>query len=156
EPVARTPQETRKRHSPRVSAVSSRALTTRRSTAPGSQSRVSESAVAPLTSSIAHSGRASRRLARLAASKSNATAPSGGIFAPRFRMSTAGEQEHLHHGAGRERLHHGAAGRLHFRSRLAHFHPRDSLDLLPQRVGGVREQLSVELLHLGGACRTLG
>ena len=76
--------------------------------------------------------------------------------APRFRRSAAGEQEHLHHGPGRECLHDGAANRLDFRSRLAHFHPRDSFDLLPQRVGGAGEQLPVKLLHLSSAGRTLG
>jgi PAS domain S-box-containing protein len=81
---------------------------------------------------------------------------SGLNFAPRFRRSVASQQEHLHHRAGRERLHHGSASRLDFRCRLSHFHARDSFDLLPQRVGGVCEQLSVELLHLSRACRTLG
>src|SRR5438105_3743418 len=74
----------------------------------------------------------------------------GWTSAPRFRRSTAGEQEYLNHCAGRERLHHGAASRLDFRDCLAHFHPRNSLDLLPQRLGGVGKQPPVKVLDLGG------
>jgi hypothetical protein len=52
----------------------------------------------------------------------------------------------------------GAARRLNFRRRLADFHPRDSLDLLSQPVGGVIEQLSMKLLHLssGGGTPSQG
>src|SRR6266849_5283638 len=39
--------------------------------------------------------------------------------APHVRRHAMGEQEHLHHRAGRKRLHHGAGGRLDFRGRLA-------------------------------------
>ena len=51
---------------------------------------------------------------------------------PRVRRNALRQQEHLHHGAGRENLHDGAARRLDFRSRLAHLHTRDFLDLLSQ------------------------
>ena len=37
-----------------------------------------------------------------------------------------------------------------------HLDPGDSFDLLPQRVGGVAEQLPMKLLHLSGAVRGLG
>ena len=46
--------------------------------------------------------------------------------------------------------------RLDFRSRFAHFDTSDSFDFLPQGVGGVGEQLTVKLLHLGGPGRGLG
>jgi len=72
---------------------------------------------------------------------------------PGVRRNTMGEQVHLYRGAGREYAHHGAGRRLDFRSRLAHLHPGDPLDLLPQRVGGVGEQVSVKVLYLSG---TLG
>jgi hypothetical protein len=58
---------------------------------------------------------------------------------PAFRWGLAAEQEHLDDGAGGECLYDCAARRLEFRSRLAHFHPGDPVDLvdlLPQRVGG--------------------
>src|SRR6266851_9782932 len=70
--LASTPHETRNLHNSKVSATSLRAFTTRRSTVPGFQSRVREAAVAPLTTSITESGRAFRRLLKLAWSRSNA------------------------------------------------------------------------------------
>jgi hypothetical protein len=62
----------------------------------------------------------------------------------------------LHDGPGAEPLHDDAASRLDLRGRLAHFHPRDSFDLLPQRGGGVGKKLPLKYLHFGGAGRTFG
>src|SRR6185369_3318983 len=58
------------------------------------------------------------------------------IPAPCFRGCATGELEHLDHCAVGERLHDGAGGWLDSRGRLTHFHPGDSLDLLPQPLGG--------------------
>jgi hypothetical protein len=54
---------------------------------------------------------------------------------PGFHRSVTGELEHLDHSAGGERLNHGAARRLDFRSRLAHFHPDDRVNLAVVRPG---------------------
>ena len=75
------------------------------------------------------------------------------IPAPGLRGYAMGEEVHLHRGAACEYPHHGAGRRLNFRGRLADLHAGDPLDLLPQRVGGVGEQLSVKTLYLSG---TLG
>jgi hypothetical protein len=62
----------------------------------------------------------------------------------------ASKLEYLDHVPGCEGMHHGPICRLNLRGRLAHLHPRDPLDVLPERVRGVRKDLAVELLHLGG------
>src|SRR4051812_8998854 len=74
---------------------------------------------------------------------------------PGFRGNATDKLEYLDHVSRRESLHHGAADRFDFRSRLAHFHACDSLDFLPERVGGVGKQLPVKLLDLSSAGRSL-
>src|SRR5579883_2475451 len=72
------------------------------------------------------------------------------IPTPDFRGNATDELEHLDHVSGRERLHDSAGDWFDFRGRLAHFHARDSRNLLPERVGGIGKQLPVKLLDLGG------
>ena len=61
----------------------------------------------------------------------------------------------MDHRAGGERLHDGASRRFNFDGGLAHVHPGNVFDLLPQRFGGVVEQLAVKLLHLAAPAAVL-
>src|SRR3954468_25021861 len=80
----------------------------------------------------------------------------GALAAPGSRRHARRELKYLHHRPRREDLHHGARGRLDFCVRFAHLHPCDPLDLLPQCLGGVDEQLPVKFLHLRRARLAFG
>ena len=63
------------------------------------------------------------------------------------------KQEHLNYRASREHLH--GVNRLTLGD-FAYFEPGNSLDLLPQRLGGLIEQLLVELLQFSGRYGVFG
>src|ERR1051325_415244 len=75
---------------------------------------------------------------------------------PRFARNIASKQKELYHSPCSECLDDRAGRRLDFRSRFAYFNAGDSSDLLSQSIGGIYEQLAVELLYLRGALRALG
>lgn len=76
--------------------------------------------------------------------------------APGIRWYAVGQQKHLHHDAGSKYLHRRAGRGFDFRSCFANFDASDLFDLLAQPVTGTGKELTVKLLHLSNACRTVG
>src|ERR1043165_1715960 len=86
---------------------------------------------------------------------------SGSLFrqsaaAPRFRGNIFGQQKELHDGPALECVDDRAGGRFNLGRYLPDLDSGDSIDFLPQRVGGTFEEVPVKLLYLGGAFWTPG
>lgn len=53
-------------------------------------------------------------------------------------------------------MYHAARRRFDFHAGFADIPTGEASDLPPQRVGGMRKELPMKILHLRGACRGLG